>query len=235
MTWKLYSIFNTIRGYNSSVSWNFDDPSSRANNTSTSFIPTQFFSATGNYNVTAKVNATCGSFQINYPLQIVNCSTSCTGTIVSEDSCLSSGTTFQVVFNNTISSKVWNFVDPASGASNCSSALTPTHVFSRTGVFTILSIVTAAYVIDKLFSILPILYCDSSIQDCQLFVSKSFTPNADGINHQFYPVINCPIEAYEFTIFYRWAKSSTNHPIKVINGRDNIKVRTVLRGFMSIR
>jgi gliding motility-associated-like protein len=57
----------------SSISWNFGDTSSGVNNTSSSLLPTHLFSSTGNYNVTANIIATCGSFQINYPLQIVQC------------------------------------------------------------------------------------------------------------------------------------------------------------------
>ncbi len=57
----------------SSVTWNFGDTASGANNTSSSLLPTHLFSSTGSYNVTANIIATCGSFQINYPLQIVQC------------------------------------------------------------------------------------------------------------------------------------------------------------------
>lgn len=57
----------------SSVTWNFGDTASGANNTSASLQPTHLFSSTGSYNVTANILATCGSFEINYPLQIVRC------------------------------------------------------------------------------------------------------------------------------------------------------------------
>ncbi|MCX6323615.1 MAG: PKD domain-containing protein, partial [Sphingobacteriales bacterium] len=57
----------------SSVNWNFDDPSSGANNTSTSLTPTHLFSATGTYNIRAIVNLSCGVDTIFKTLSIIKC------------------------------------------------------------------------------------------------------------------------------------------------------------------
>jgi gliding motility-associated-like protein len=56
-----------------SAYWNFGDPSSGANNTSTSLTPTHLFSATGTYNVSCIVTASCGVDTINKTISIVNC------------------------------------------------------------------------------------------------------------------------------------------------------------------
>jgi|688.fasta_scaffold03598_2 gliding motility-associated-like protein len=57
----------------SQASWNFDDPSSGANNTSTSLTPNHLFSATGTYNVRCIVTASCGVDTINKSISIVSC------------------------------------------------------------------------------------------------------------------------------------------------------------------
>jgi gliding motility-associated-like protein len=57
----------------SSVNWNFDDPSSGANNTSTSLTPTHLFSATGTYNIRAIVNLSCDVDTIFKTLSIKKC------------------------------------------------------------------------------------------------------------------------------------------------------------------
>jgi gliding motility-associated-like protein len=55
------------------VTWNFGDPSSGANNSSTSLTPTHFFSATGTYSIRAIVNLNCGIDTIFKNLTVVKC------------------------------------------------------------------------------------------------------------------------------------------------------------------
>jgi gliding motility-associated-like protein len=57
----------------SSISWNFDDPSSGANNTSTSLTPSHTFSAIGTYNIRAIVNFSCAVDTIFKPITVTNC------------------------------------------------------------------------------------------------------------------------------------------------------------------
>ncbi len=57
----------------SSITWNFGDPSSGANNTSNSSTPTHLFSATGTYNIRAIVNFSCGVDTIFKTLKITKC------------------------------------------------------------------------------------------------------------------------------------------------------------------
>ncbi len=57
----------------SSITWNFGDPSSGANNTSTSLTPSHIFSATGTYNIRSIVNFSCGVDTIFKTLTITNC------------------------------------------------------------------------------------------------------------------------------------------------------------------
>lgn len=187
-----------------SVTWNFGDPASGTNNVSNDLTPVHLFSSTGSFNVTANVTAACGNFQINYPLQIVSCSTNCTGTILSNDTCLQNGTRFQIVSNNTINSVVWNFSDPASGTNNTSSLVAPTHLFSSTGIFSIRAIVNFDCGVDTISKEITIIDCANALEPCQLFVPNVFSPNKDGLNDVFYPVTKCAISDYECMVFNRW-------------------------------
>jgi gliding motility-associated-like protein len=39
---------------------------------------------------------------------------------------------------------------------------------------------------------------------CEFFIPNSFTPDNDGINELFLPILDCDVERYEFSIFNRW-------------------------------
>ena len=39
---------------------------------------------------------------------------------------------------------------------------------------------------------------------CEWFVPSAFTPNGDGLNDEFLPIIECPIESYLLRIYNRW-------------------------------
>jgi gliding motility-associated-like protein len=57
----------------SSATWNFDDPTSGVNNTSSSLTPTHLFSTTGTYNIKSIVNFSCVIDTIFKTLTITNC------------------------------------------------------------------------------------------------------------------------------------------------------------------
>ena len=40
--------------------------------------------------------------------------------------------------------------------------------------------------------------------DCEIIVPNSFTPNEDGRNDYFFPVLSCDYSYYLFTVFDRW-------------------------------
>ena len=40
---------------------------------------------------------------------------------------------------------------------------------------------------------------------CPIYIPNAFTPNADGINDQWMPVM-CPVEDYELYVFDRWGE-----------------------------
>jgi gliding motility-associated-like protein len=67
-------LFSILTGATiSSVTWNFDDSASGANNTSTSLTPSHTFSATGTYKISSVVNFSCGTDTLFKSLPITNC------------------------------------------------------------------------------------------------------------------------------------------------------------------
>ena len=204
-----FAITTTATIFN--ATWSFGDPASGANNTSSLLAPTHQFSAPGLYNVVVDVTADCGNFQATYPIQIINCQVICEGTIQSSDSCLSSGTSFQIVSDSTVTSAVWDFGDPASGITNVSTSLAPTHLFSAVGTYTVRSIVSFSCGIDTLFETISIVSCDTAIvippgQDCQILIPNAFSANEDGLNDQIYPITDCNFEYFQFLVFNKWGE-----------------------------
>jgi gliding motility-associated-like protein len=187
------------------LTWTFGDPGSGIN----SFIsypsnPNAFhtFSSEGIYNV-------CLTYQIpGSPItnicKTIRIGQCCNGIIYSKGSCIENSIPFSIISNATISSIIWDFGDPSSGANNISTSLTPSHIFNATGSYNIRSIINFSCGVDTIFKTLSITNCDSIIEECQLFVPNVFTPNNDGINDKFQLSTICESEYFECLIFNRW-------------------------------
>lgn len=184
-----------------SITWNFDDAASGTNNSSTLVAPSHTFSAIGNYNITASVNAACGTFTVNYPISIIDCSVPlCTGSISLSDSCFNSTSNFSINSNSPVNSVSWNFGDNNS-SSNTSTSINASHDFSATGNYTVQAIVNFDCGADTLTRNVTINNCN-----CKLVIANAFTPNGDGTNESFGPIIECPLEDYTLRIFNRWGE-----------------------------
>lgn len=207
--------------------WNFGDPASGVNDTITITglisppFPTHTFSAAGVYTI-------CVSFQepgfpVSTVCRTISIGLCCDGIISSNDTCLQNNIPFSILTGAKISSVIWNFGDPSSGANNTSTLLTPTHLFSGTGTYNIRSIVNFDCGVDTIFKTISVVNCDSIEEDCQLFVPNVFTANGDGINDQFYPFTKCSFEHYELLIFNRWGELifKTSNPIDKWDGKYN--------------
>jgi len=156
----------------------------------------------GNYVVTATDQNGCAS-----SIQVTVLSDPPTGfSITANDTCLENSVQFSITTGAPISNINWDFGDPSTGANNTSTSLTPTHLFSATGTYTIRAIVNFSCGIDTLFKTLTITNCDSSIDVCHLYIPNKFSPNNDGINEKFFPLSICSFEQYEFSIFNRWGE-----------------------------
>jgi gliding motility-associated-like protein len=197
------------------AAWNFGDPGSGVNNTSVFINPSHIFSDTGTYTITCIVTVNCGppmfpcffTDTVYKTIRIVDCNVPCDGSISSVgDSCLQSVVAFSVSGSQPVLNASWNFDDPASGNANASSAVNPTHVFSDTGIYTVRCIVEFSCGTDTVFKAITVVDCDSLPAECKIFVPNAFTPNADNLNDKFSPIVNCPVDLFEFSIYNRWGQ-----------------------------
>ncbi|HAD12875.1 MAG TPA: hypothetical protein DCF33_10620 [Saprospirales bacterium] len=132
----------------SSITWNFGDPNSGANNTAAGFSAHHTFSQVGNYNVRAILNNACGTdtlFLVDLP--IIDCNnpnSTITGIKLSGDTCaVPASLALQVEGISNSPYLFWNFGDPASGANDTititgqSPSPFPTHSFSSAGIYNV--------------------------------------------------------------------------------------------------
>jgi len=115
--------------------WNFGDPSSGANDTSSLFSPSHIFSSYNNYTITlTATDGGCSStYTYAYSQQSLNL------VITSADTVCVGATVF---FSDTLSAPIptkhhWEFGDPFSGTRDTSSLATTSHIYNMPGVYTI--------------------------------------------------------------------------------------------------
>lgn len=124
--------------------WNFADPASGANNTSTDQDPAHIFTTGGIYDVELIVTTTDG----------------CQASIVREvevyappvinfdppvQNCQATALNFIADVPVTVTSIQWNFGDPSSGAANTSELFDTYHAYENTGNYTVTMIATSIY------------------------------------------------------------------------------------------
>lgn len=135
------SFTNTSTG--TSFQWDFGEPSSGANNSSTAQSPSHTYSTSGTFNVQLIVGTgicpdTMVSTVVVNPLPVATFSstTVCQGlpTSFTDQSSVATG--------NTLTSWSWNFDDPNSGAANISTDQSPTHQYTAAGSFNVILTVT---------------------------------------------------------------------------------------------
>ncbi|MEO8086781.1 MAG: PKD domain-containing protein [Bacteroidota bacterium] len=131
---SLYVIFeNRSVGNNLSYSWNFGDPASGNADTSTVLAPVHSFSAAGNYVITLIID---NGTSMDTSIQSIVVDTGCMSAYISYqwNPCAGDTTFFYYNFIG-VNSVYWDFGDPASGISNYSTLISPTHIFSAPGVY----------------------------------------------------------------------------------------------------
>ncbi|MBK5286035.1 MAG: PKD domain-containing protein, partial [Bacteroidia bacterium] len=135
-----------------SRNWNFGDPGSGTNDTSSSSTPVHIFSAAGTYQVTLTVSTiNCSKdtvININvYPKPVANFTyvNPCSLVPVSfYDASDSLGIPL-----DTAQPYQWNFGDPSTGNNNVSILKNPTHIFSTSGNFSVTHTITNIYGCDS--------------------------------------------------------------------------------------
>lgn len=122
-----------------SWNWNFGDPPSGPNNTSTLQNPSHTYNAGGPYTVTLVVVSTNGC--IDTLVQTVNVNYQPVADFGMTGGCLNEGITFSdssTVIGGTITTWSWNF-----GDASTSTVQDPTHVYASSGTYNVTLIVTS--------------------------------------------------------------------------------------------
>ncbi len=124
--------------------WDFGDPASGAQNTSSLANPSHYFSAVGNYTVSLTVTSIDGC--VDYHNVIITVLPKPNAAFISSDFsvCPPSMISFtnQSTSSFPIVSYLWNFGDPASGIANTSTFPNPSHFYTTEGNYTITLTVT---------------------------------------------------------------------------------------------
>jgi hypothetical protein len=92
-------------------------------------------------------------------------------TIIFNENCFGAITQFTIADTNSISSIIWNFGDPNSGANNTAATFNTTHTFSQIGYYNVQAIIANACGFDTLFlDSLPIVNpCTPLINQCDVY------------------------------------------------------------------
>jgi gliding motility-associated-like protein len=130
----------TITGW----TWDFGDPASGVNNTSTSQNPSHTFTGWGNYNVRLFVTTSNGCRSTVRTVPVFVNPVPRPNFTFPATACLPSA---NIVFNSSTSSipdgteptftYLWNFGDPGSGALNTSTGSGPSHIYNSAGPFSV--------------------------------------------------------------------------------------------------
>lgn len=221
--------FNSVATINS-LNWNFDDIPSGANNSSQSTVPSHVFSAPGNYLISLTINASCGVFTVNYPINIVNCVSPpiCNGNISINNNCIENASIFQVNTNVSINSVLWNFGDPSSGTNNTSQNIIANHQFTDTGIFNVSAVVIANCGTFNVTAQIQVINCSNN--DCTASINAS--DSCLNINTQFILNSNNSITS----VFWNFGDtasginnfSSQNEPFHTFSAANNYNVQAIV-------
>jgi len=171
-----------------SVKWNFGDPASGNNNSSQDFKPSHIYPAPGSYLVTALIYNRCITdtalatvvISPEQPVKIpasIKDSTVCSG----EELFMNATTPYATGY-------MW-------GGGN----INPIQQITVNGKYEIR--VTNDCSIDVRTFNVQFKPCD-----CEIFIPAAFTPNSDGLNDLFRPIVKCNVQEYLFKIFSRYGQ-----------------------------
>lgn len=203
---------NTVEFVNTSTpcptrfSWNFGDPASGANNTSSASNPTHIFSAPGNYTVTLTVSGPDNAASTTTAeISVLGLSTS----IISPADCVSGtggSASVAVTGRATDLSFNWNS-SPVQSTSIAGNLNAQTYMVTVTAPETCPASAEVTIPLD--FSCIGV------------YFPTAFTPNGDGLNDRFGPLGSiAAISDYRLSIYNRWGEKVffSNDPVQKWNG-----------------
>ena len=119
-----------------SYTWNFGDPSSGTNNTSTNENPSHLYNNAGTYLVTligtdgCSVDTDTMSVYVKQSIILDNSISP-----IQQAYCSAESINFTAISNDPSATHLWNFDDVSSGANNTSTSTNPTHIFNNPGFY----------------------------------------------------------------------------------------------------
>lgn len=196
----------------SNVFWNFGEPGSGVDNTSTILAPTYEYNNAANYTVTAIVQLPCKATPdtISYALTVVDCATDtpdCTASVTYSSSCLSDSVLFSISASGAINSVLWNFGDTLSSANTALTAGNAAHSFASTGTYAITAIATLNCGIDTVLLSISIDSCNEvDAEPFAVTLPTAFSPNGDGVNEEFRVLSAYPLNRCVLKVYNRWGE-----------------------------
>jgi gliding motility-associated-like protein len=119
-----------------SWAWDFGDPASGADNTSTDVNPAHVYSAPGNYTATLTITSSAGCIAVfSQDVEVLAPPTADFEEPMTN--CAGSALLFEAVNDPAIVSANWTFGDPASGGANEAKGLTAYHEYINPGTYTV--------------------------------------------------------------------------------------------------
>lgn len=141
---------------------------------------------------------------------------------VGSDSCNSGPITFTLGNISNVNYVQWFFGESATSNDNSAVGFTVSHQFSSPGRYKVLAVIHTEYFDDTIARYIDVMMCDSVTGDaiCKTYAANAFTPNNDGQNDEFKPVLTCPTDYYRYSVYDRWGERIfyTEDPMARWNG-----------------
>lgn len=155
---------NRSKGNNLSYLWNFGDPASGLNDTSTAFAPYHLFTASGPYMVTLIIS---DGMNLDTVSKMMNATSPCMSASYSymSNTCMGDTTHFYTSYSN-VTAVSWDFGDPATGPANYSTDMSPWHIYSGMGRYNVKLVYTDGSNYDTLYTTAFVTNCNVYPGDC---------------------------------------------------------------------
>lgn len=147
-------------GNHSSQFWDFGDPGSGTNDTTSAQSSYHLFSAEGTYQVTYIINNGTQSDTIVKSVVVDSiCLSAYVGNFTAALNCVNDTVTIYANFSNDVTFIGWDFGDPGSGLANYSNDQNPVHQYSTPGLYIVTLVYGNAQHHDTIYKALPVMDC----------------------------------------------------------------------------
>jgi gliding motility-associated-like protein len=81
-----------------------------------------------------------------------------------------------------------------------------TVVFPTAGLYNVIAVTDGQCNSDTVKATITVSDCDVKSASCDAVIPDAFTPDNDGLNDNFAPILTCPVAGYLFNIYNRWGE-----------------------------